>query len=750
MKIKNLLSAIALCCCLPNYLLAQQEIQKDSIPSTREAKNRNVMLNASSDVQPRHISIGLPAKFASDIFEDGLPVSFCYWPVLPYTTWHNGVSQSSTSLMSLSESALQYGILDYIVSTTSRHAGNHFQGLANYTLNHHGKQQFDVNLSGPIAKGWGYTLGVYQNFDPGSNKLDVSRIQDRMEIYKIGLNKRWAEGRGEVSLLYQYATYTSIADARGPFYFNGADGSVDKFEDFDLGHDQYLPNYNPVHYLDIETNKEADKNIVDANRDHAHQLIFNLNYTWQNGTKFTFGSKLKDGEQLSAGYTPAGIFKVTASNGYTYENGQAYEGYVQNRHFMMPRGIERSWLTTATLSGKAGNRKQHAWRIGLNEWFNYQRMSYNTGIFPHEVKEDPKKLLLNGKIGTNYNAGADYYHGHENRLGMFISDDWTVNNRLWLSVGFRIEWQNTHGKGAFAYTADGKLFEPANIRKAGFNIVTGKPNRFTGDWINPSFTFNGRFTITRGFGLLGEYVYVRQRPNMQDYAGCYMPVESPININMLRGGIYYNADWIQLTSQVFHISQTNYKSRSQFTNPADQSETVTLPIVNDVATFGWTTDAMLTPFKGFSFHGLLTLQNPQYKNFKFQPIFKDGPGQLYDFNNKNTTAMSKMIIELDPSYQTGKWRFWLSFRYQSKQYINKTNTLYFKGRWETFGGIDYTLNEHVSFALNVVNILNQKGASGNIPAADLATDVSAYQHHYLMAGNYIRPFTMELKAAVKF
>ncbi|MDO4185373.1 MAG: hypothetical protein Q4D30_02635 [Bacteroidales bacterium] len=50
----------------------------------------------------------------------------------------------------------------------------------------------------------------------------------------------------------------------------------------------------------------------------------------------------------------------------------------------------------------------------------------------------------------------------------------------------------------------------------------------------------------------------------------------------------------------------------------------------------------------------------------------------------------------------------------------------------------------------MVNILNQKGASGNIGAADLATDVAAYQHHYLMAGSYIRPFTMELSASLKF
>ena len=122
----------------------------------------------------------------------------------------------------------------------------------------------------------------------------------------------------------------------------------------------------------------------------------------------------------------------------------------------------------------------------------------------------------------------------------------------------------------------------------------------------------------------------------------------------------------------------------------------------------------------------------------------------YDFNDKNVIAMSKLIMELDPSYQWDKWRVWLSFRYQSKQYINRTNTLYFKGRWETFGGIDYEVNKHLSLSLNVINILNQKGASGSIPAADLATDVKDYQQHYLMSGTYIRPFTMELTASLKF
>ncbi|MBR3717536.1 MAG: 2,6-beta-D-fructofuranosidase, partial [Bacteroidaceae bacterium] len=263
---------------LPAVASAQTDVKTDSVPSTREERNRNVMLNASNDREPRKISIGLPAQFASDIFEDGLPVSELYWPVMPYTTWRSGLSHATNSLMSLSESALQYGKLGYIVSSTNRHAGDEFQGLAKYALNHFGKQQVDINLSGPMAQGWGYTLSSYQSFDPGSNHLDAISLQDRMQVYKVGINKRWADNRGETSLLYQYSTSTTFTDGSGPFYYNGADGSVDQFEDFVLGRDQYLPNYNTFYAVDINTNKEIEENIEKANKDHAHQLTYNFRY----------------------------------------------------------------------------------------------------------------------------------------------------------------------------------------------------------------------------------------------------------------------------------------------------------------------------------------------------------------------------------------------------------------------------------------------------------------------------------------
>ena len=138
-----------------------------------------------------------------------------------------------------------------------------------------------------------------------------------------------------------------------------------------------------------------------------------------------------------------------------------------------------------------------------------------------------------------------------------------------------------------------------------------------------------------------------------------------------------------------------------------------------------------------------------HKDFNIDVHFSDGSSKAYNFTDKTTTGVSKTIIELDPSYSFNKFRLWASFRYQSKQYINKTNTLYFNGRWETFGGVDYQFNKHLSLSANVINFFNQKGCSGSIGAADLLEDVSAYKN-YVMAGSYIRPFTVEFVARLNF
>ena len=87
------------------------------MPNTKEVENRNVMLNASADNQPRQVSIGLPSELSATIYEDGTPVSWTWWPMLPYYYWAASPVYSHVGMKSLSENAITNGTVNYIIDS---------------------------------------------------------------------------------------------------------------------------------------------------------------------------------------------------------------------------------------------------------------------------------------------------------------------------------------------------------------------------------------------------------------------------------------------------------------------------------------------------------------------------------------------------------------------------------------------------------------------------------------------------------
>jgi hypothetical protein len=246
-------------------------------------------------------------------------------------------------------------------------------------------------------------------------------------------------------------------------------------------------------------------------------------------------------------------------------------------------------------------------------------------------------------------------------------------------------------------------------------------------------------------------------PRISEYAGTG-PTEEQYNrvtIPLLRGGVTYRNSWMDLTSMVTYISKSNNIDQQNVTKPGtSQSKTVLL--IYNIQTLGWTTSADIRPFKGFNLHALFTWQKPTYDNYYIKSPF-EGVADL-NANGNIVKEIPQVLIELDPSYQlTKNLRLWTSFRYFGKTYANLTNALYFNGRWETFGGVNWKVNNRLTLGATVVNFLNQKGASGTINGAELLTkddlkneeNAGKYDNLY-MSGNYLRPFTLEFSASLSF
>lgn len=732
-------------------IVVAQDAVADSVVSSSGDSNRNVLMNAASVSQPRQISLGLPISGHAYLYEDGLPVSYYNYQIYPYKSWHSGVSHESVRTTGPQDMALKYGVITYSVDSYSKLAGDTFEGKVNYTFNHFGRHAVDANVSTPVGRGWGLSISTYHNMDPGSNHLDMASLQESIHFYKAAVSKTWNDGRGKAGLVYQYSHNKEIIENYGPFIFVG-DGSVKEYDGFKLGIDQYRPANKMVKYLDVATGRITEQDINDANINQIHNVNFLLNYHWDNGLRLAFHSKFKHGHSFRANPNMMGVSEATAESGYTYEDGTIYTGKVQTRRMLHFDGFEHSWMTNAELTGKSKDHR-HSWRAEVDYWLNAGGTETSMYLYGHEAKKDPKLLLLNGHEGYSYNSYAEYYDGHEHKLFGLASDEWNISNRLWLYGGIRLEYLNVRGWAAN---------EPykGNARHAGFSLTDQgvEKNHFNNNHFNYAFIGSVRYALLPGFGLQAEFSSATIHSQLFHYGTYNYPTQESMPTNYFRGGIYWKNKWIDLTSQMTYISMKNSQERPNFSHvltkdvgdmKAGMSESFTTPFFYDMATLGWLTDAMITPIDGLNIHVLFTIRDPRYKNFKITPTFSDGVTEEYDFTDKTITALSKTELEIEPSYRFGNWRVWLSARYFSRQYINKTNSLYFNGRWETFGGVDFKLNRYLSFSASVVNILNQKGASGTIPAADLITDPSRYKD-YVMSGTFIRPFTFEFTTKLSY
>lgn len=736
---------------MPQFGFAQDKIEEDSVPNTKEVKNRNVMLNASSsDNSPRSINIGLPLYVTTTLFEDGTPEAYAEWPCLPFWSWAGGAAYDRMGLKSLSETALTKGSLIYALDSYSRVGSDKFQGSINYTTNQFGLQKFDNSISGPIANGWQYAVSVYQDFDPNTYDFNTEKYPLQIGIYNIALSKQFKDGKGHMAFIYKHSKFKSLANNEGPFYFN-SDGSIDSYEGFNLGHRNYMPTADKFSYINPITGETVTTNRHNLLGTQDNEYKFRLEYNFKPTLHLNFYSKFRNVHTKQAGMNLAGITHADADDGYMLTDGTPYTGNVQNRFMMNYDGFEKSFMNTAELKG---NTTHHSWRIGLNIWYEYEGDAMSSGIYAHTVAANPEWLLLPGQTSSDYakygamanpytvNTGAYYLRSHEMTNALYLSDDWQVTKRLWLSGGVRLEDYNLRAQTAIGDKA----------HSAGWYYNDGSAQTFIKkNYLNTFGVFDGRYTISHGFGLTGSYQFGRTHAIANNFTNATMPDLNPTVEHIAGLGIFFNRPWIQLVSQVNYVTSKNNKDNQQFTNTAT-GETVNIPVDYAVKTWGWTTDVVITPFKGFNMHALLTLQSPKYGNYNVTANFSDGTSKNVDFNGNYVTTMSKTLIELDPSYSFSKFRIWASFRYYSKQYINKTNSLFFKAHWESFAGVDYNVNKHLGFSINIVNLFNTKGANGSITSADLLekqSDMSAYDH-YLTSGTYIRPFTLEAAAHINF
>lgn len=762
--------------CMNGYAQENKTSESGDSSNSKEEGNRNVMLNAASANGPREIQIGLPSADVN-VLENGIPVTYATNPHSVNSLWRADASLSHVGLLKISETAITTGNIGYAVNSFTQLGEKGFNGTLNYKTNHFGMHEFSVNLNGGLGNDCFYSGSLYQDFDPGTFKIKSTPFQDRTQIYKFALTKRYNNNRGEFTAMYHYSNSHPVynyATQSAPFVYVG-DGSVREFGDFALGTTSYLPVDNEMVYRDMRTGEIKKTNLYDATQNRGSEFTLMNNYTWDNGLNWRTVMKYDHALGSLVYQSPMSLDQNEAGINYLYEAADGsmkpYTGeYVQSRMSCLNRGFIDSFMFTTELSRKVGN---GTWRLGLNEWYYDVDYASATTMYDQSVPTDgsyPVRLYnadyatYNGRTyaGNGYyydfnKNASEYYKGHENKVALYFTHDWDITDNFNLYYGARLEYQALRGENAAVRNANGDYvgrFANYYLGATALDGILIAPTAMSYDWLNYALTAAATYKLTKQFGFTGDFTYITQHPKIENFAPATLPNTDKISVPLGRAGIYYNNEWLSLTSLFSYISKTNNNStlNLQHKTEGGQTEIMAAPLTYDIKTLGWTTDVVARPFKGFDLHFLFTYQKPTYKKYETSVTFSDGYVGSINATGNIVAEIPEVIVEIDPSYMITKdLKIWTSFRYFSKTYANINDAYYFNGRWETFGGLNWQVNKRLALGCTVVNFLNQTGAKGSIAGAELIEKEDAGQYAgHVMAGSYIRPFTVEFSASLKF
>ena len=744
-------------------------LPSDDSENKEKKEERNVMLNASDANKPREIQIGLPSEDVT-VYENGLPAVYSSSVHKLSAHWRSDASLKGTDLMTPSESAIATGNIAYAVSSFSELGQKEFKGKLNYKANHFGMQNVDLNLSGGIGDNWLYTASMYQNFDPGSFKLRFTDYADRTQLYHFGITRILNDGKGRISLLYKYSNSKNpgnFANA-APFIYSG-DGSIKKIDGFDPGMDSYVQRQGSFQYLNTKSGKMETWNMSDGSENHANEIALISQYQFDNGWLWKFNAKYMNAPHANfVDYGGSTISQVSEADGYQLSDGTAYSGYIEGRRTWLHVGKVSNALLTTEISKQLNN---HKLMVGLNEWYyhlNYYSSSFQWAgtveAYPRTLSQihvnplDPTQTTHRSETFGYNELSPEYTKGSENKLALYFTDEWKVSPKFKVFYGGRLEYYRMSAVQISTPRFSG--FHMGNYKTyataAGSVVATEhsiEAKNVTKDKLNYAATLQLTYNLTRQFGLTADATIATRFPRISEYAGTG-PTEEQykrVTIPLIRGGIFYKNDWIDLSSMVTYISKSNNIDQQNLTKPST-TEGKTVLLIYNIQTLGWTTSAEINPFKNFHMHALFTYQKPVYKNYNASVTFSNGQSMGVNANNMIVKEIPQVLIELDPKYDiTKNLNAWLSFRYFGKTYANLQEALYFNGHWETFGGINWNVNKKLSLGVSVINIFNEKGAKGTISGSELITKQEAgkYDGKY-MSGSYLRPFTVEFSAGIKF
>lgn len=717
---------------------------KDTLSSQAGKSERNMMLNAETSSEPREINIGLPdSGNGANLYIDGNKHALGL--VKSRYHWSGGNAYAPVGTMGLMESVIKTGEIGVMAVSDTKLGTDRLETVLTVATSIHGMAKADFAISGPVKKGWYYSAGLFVNFDPNGVPAPNRYFTDKKQIGILSLTKRWTNA--SLSAIYRLSFCQDNIEngySYAPFIYNG-DGTVSEYDGFRIGRDCYFPKDDTITYLETDTARKITKSIADIDNRRIHDIALRADYMEKSGWKLALDAHLCYMPRMeSAVMTPSGIYSVNEAGGYSYRDGGVFTGPVQIRMATVKK------MTTADgfVNFKADRRfGHHELKTGLDIVASAQSQSDATVNFAHTVTPDPQRLLYGGNDSWLYNTSAAWFKATKQDIIAYGFDEMSFGSRVRNKIGARARY--SFNQISCANVTEGSAY---NIRTDGFNIKDPqlcRLNDISHNGLDGAVSESLSCRMVDRVFFVAEGFWSLTSKTTTYFKGAAIPSLKPIGNALARGGFCYDNKWMDATLMVSYITSWNNAKVLNVTAEVDgEPKTIQWTAQYGIGTLGVTFDGNFH-WKGFRLHTLVTWQDPRYKNYTNEFRFSEDVVKKIDYTGKYVTGISQWMLEFDPSYDWDRLRLWASVRYYSKQYASRNNLAYFNGHFESFAGADCSISPSHTVSAKVINLFYQNGIKGSIDTADTVEKAEMLQG-ILMAGTYIRPFTVELSYTYKF
>lgn len=306
---------------------------------------------------------------------------------------------------------------------------------------------------------------------------------------------------------------------------------------------------------------------------------------------------------------------------------------------------------------------------------------------------------------------------------LFLGHTWILNKKWTLDWGarlgvFSVKGNNNYGvvnKQAGDSHFGGKDGNPATMYD-NLYFVPGTANHYNKSIHTTSYSAGLNYKVNNQLAVYGRYAHGEKAPDLTFYFA-QDTKEKTENIRPRAQKVDQVEVGLMAFSKKYKFFFTPFFSRLSNVYILDVllnaggNTYFTPPLLNSVQTFGVEAEVEYIFSNRLKVRSVATVQTARTKNWEVWVAHEPGQqdDELVNYSGKKADNNPDVMLQVTPSYKTGKFDALLSWRYMGSRPGNVPNTITLPGFSQFDVGIRYCMNKRLGAEASINNLFNSEG-----------------------------------------